>query len=417
MPFFPREEKDIVSEALQRMSRSTNITQLAPGGKARFFLTTVAREQARQQALFDANLLQPYIKYSEGKFLDFFGDMLNLPRVEATHAGAANENFMFYVQSGRFTDLNSGSPFTVPVGTVVGTVPFDGTTVTPGLEVQDTIEYRTTESVVCEPTASYVYAPVRATVEGAYASVPRNALTQHGFDGYALAGTNLLKCTNKYAIDNGVDRESNESYRYRLANIFTARSQAMYVSIRLAALSIAGVADVVMVNAEQGPGTFALYIRSITPSVSPELVTAVSTAVNEVVAYGIRPFISAPRTLGMEMVAAVNWSPRASKEEIAIGYTNMRNIVEETINELDIGEALNLTDLIVAMLDVAPKANRIGQNMVNTFEEVYVHRSNPTAESVTTRNLVFSDYIEPLYNERILLETSTRYRGIQFITF
>lgn len=417
MPFFPREEKDIISESLQRMNNQTNITQLAPGGKARFFLTSIIREQARQQNTFDANLLQSYIKYSDGKFLDFFGDMLNIPRIEATHAESQNNNFMFFVQSGQFGDLNNGASFSIPSGTTVGTVPFEGNTVTPGLEYQSVIEYKTVEPVTCEPTSSYVYAPIRASVEGSYSSVPRNTLQQHSFNGYSLASRNGLKCTNKFAIDNGVDRERDESYRYRLSNIFTARNQAIYASIRLAALSIPGVSDVVMVNAEQGPGTFGLYIKSLTPSVSPELVTSVSNAVNEVVGYGIRPFISAPKTLGLEFVAAVNWSSRATAEEIAVGYTAMRNAVENTINNLDIGEALDLEDLIQVMLEAAPKANRIGRNLVNTFEEVYAHRYSPKSNSVTTRNLIFTDTISPLYNERILLETSTRYRGIQFLTF
>lgn len=417
MPFFPREEKDIVSEALQRMNRQTNITQLAPGGKARFFLTTVAREQAKQQGLFDANLLQPYIKYSEGKFLDFFGDMLNLPRIEATHAQTTSDNFMFYVQSGKFGDINSGSSFNIPAGTTIGTVPFEGSTITPGLEVQSVIEYKTTEAVTCPADNSYVYVPIRASIEGSYSSIPRNTLTQHSFNSYSLASTNALKCTNKFAIDNGIDRERDESYKYRLSNIFAARNQAMYASIRLAALSIAGVADVVMVNAEQGPGTFGLYVKSTTPTASPELVNAVATAVGEVAAYGNRPFVSAPQTLGLELVAAVNWSSRASAAEIATGYNAMRNVVEEIINNLDIGQAIDLTNLLEDMLDAAPKANRIGRNQPNTFEEVYAHRYSPVNTAATIRNLIFTDEISPLYNERILLETSTRYRGIQFITF
>ena len=416
MPFFPREEKEIISEALQQMNRQTNITQLAPGGKARFFLTTIAREQSRQQDVFDVNLLQPYIKYANGKFLDFFGDMLNLPRIESTHAEASNSNEMFYVQSGTFGDINAGSPFTVPVGTTISTIPFEGNTVTPGLERQPIIEYKTIRSVICEPDSSFVYFPIRASVEGELSSVPRNTLVRHNFTSYSLSGDNLLKCTNKFAIDNGVDRERDESYRYRLSNIFAARNQAVYASIRLAALSVAGVADVVMIGSEQGPGTFALYIQSITPSVSPQLISSVSSSVSRVTSYGERPFISAPRTLGLEFVAAVNWSARAKKEEIAIGYTNMRNIVEEKINELDIGETIDFDELIDAMKDAAPKVNSIGRNTPKRFEEIYVHRASPIGgESI--RNLVLNNKLSPLYNERILLETSTRYRGIQFITF
>ena len=416
MPFFPREAKDIVSESLQRMSRQTNITQLTPGGKARFFLSTVSEEQERQQTLFDSNLLQPYIKYSDGKLLDFFGDMLKLPRIEATHAEVTSNNFMFYVQSGVFGDINGVSAFTLPASTAITTVPFQGNVFTPGLESQPAIGYKTLQSVVCQPNSSFIYIPIRADIEGEASSLPRNTLSLHTFTGYSLSSRSLLKCTNRFAIDSGVDRERDDSYRFRLSNLFAARNQAIYASVRLAALSVPGVADVTLINAEQGPGTFGLYIRSITPSVSPSLVNAVSTAVGEVVGYGIRPFVSAAKTLGLELVTAVNWSSRSTTEEISAGYAAMRNIVEDTINGLGNGEPLDLDELVVAMLGAAPGALSIGRNTPNKFEEAYLYRTSQSS-SDTTRNRVLSGVLSPLYNERLLLETSTRYKGIQFITF
>jgi uncharacterized phage protein gp47/JayE len=416
MPFFPREERDIVSEALQRMNQQTNITQLSPGAKARFFLATTGREQSKMYQQFDENLLQPYIRYSSGKFLDYFGDMLNLPRYEATHAEAQNDNFMFYVQSGKFGDINGGPGFTIPAGAQVSTLPFEGEIVSPGLETQPVITYTTTEDCLCDANASYAYVPIRATVEGDESSVPRNVLNKHNFSTYRLVANGLLLCTNRFAIDNGVNRETDDSYRYRLANLFKARAQAIEMSIRLAALSVPGVSDVVTVNAEQGPGTYALYIKGITPTVSPSLVTAVSWAVNGVTAYGIRPFVSAPVPLGVELVAAVNWSPRATAEEISVGYASMRNAAESFINDLDIGENLDLNELMDIMLGVAPKANRIGKATPNAFEEVYIYKQTPSG-SGTIRNLSIGTVIEPLYNQRVILETGNRYRGVQFITF
>lgn len=416
MPFFPRDERDIVTESLNRMNQQTNITQLSPGGKARFFIATTAREQAKQQQLFDQNLLQAYIKYSEGKFLDFFGDMLNLPRVGSRHAESTGNNFMFYAQSGKFGDLNAGSPFTIPAGTRVYTKPFEGEVVTPGLDTQPIIVYTTTEAAVCNAEESYVYVAVRASIEGDESSVPRNVLNEHDFSGYRLATNNGLKCTNRFAIDNGVNRESDPSYRFRLSNIFAARQQAMEASIRLAALSVPGVVDVTTVNSEQGPGTYALYVLGLTPTTSPALVTSVARAVAEVTSHGIRPFVSGPNPLGVEIVAAVNWSPRATKEDVASGYAAMRDRAETFINDLGIGEELDLNDLLLAMLDVAPLANQIGRITPNQFEEVYVYRQSYTGEDVT-RNFHFGDAVQPLYNQRVILETSTRYRGIQFITF
>jgi hypothetical protein len=416
MPFFPREEREIINESLERLDRDTNINQMAPGGKARFFLSTTAREQAKQQRLFDENLLQPYIHYAEGRFLDFFGDMLNVPRLEAAHAIAEDDNLMFYVDSGTFGDINNGAAISIPAGTSVSTESFSGEIVTPGIAEQPVVSYSTLVPVTGEADTSFVYAPVRSALEGIDSSVPRNVLNVHGFNSYTLSDTQRLKCTNRYAIDNGVDREEDESYRYRLSNVFRSRTMAVMASIRLAALAIPGVADVYLVNAEQGPGTFALYIKGITPTVSPDLIREVTQSVNLVTGYGIRPFISAPRPLGLELVAAVNWSPRAKAEEIAFGYVAMREAVEEVINALDIGEDIEMVNIIDSMLEAAPLAYRIGRNRPNKFEEIYLHKASPTGEG-SVRTLTFGEWLSPLYNERIILETSGRYRGIQFITF
>jgi uncharacterized phage protein gp47/JayE len=415
MPFFPRTENEIIKDSLERMSSNTNLTQLSPGGKVRFLISTTAREQAGQQALFDANLLQPYIKYSEGKFLDFFGDMLNLPRVEASHAESTGENFMFYVSSGNFGDINNGSSFVIPSGTVVHTVPFEGEILTPGIELQPTISYSLTSDVTCLPGESFVYAPIRANIEGEESTVPRNVLTAHEFTNY-LGGTGLL-CTNRYSIDNGTVRETDDAYKYRLQNIFRARSMGVLASIRLAALSVPGVSDIVEVNCEQGPGTYGIYVQSTAPTPSPQLIEEVSQAVALVSTYGVRPFVSAPQTLGLELVAAVQWSPRATTADIAQGYANMRNSIEDRLNITEIGEAVDFAALVDLILSSSNYALRMGRNKPNKFEETYVYKADPSNTSVSIRSILIGDSVTPLYNERVLLETGSRYRGIHFITF
>jgi len=416
MPFFPRPENEIIQGFLEQLNINTNITQLSPGAKARFFLAATGREQSSQQKVFDINLLQPYIKYADGRFLDFFGDMLNLPRVEASHAESTGENQMFYVDSGSFGDINGGATFTIPAGRTVFTATLEADIITPGIEVQPTIVYVTTADTICTPAASFAYASVRARVEGSEASLPRNVLQEHDFTGYSQSNDNTLKCTNRYAIDNGTDRESNQSYRYRLQNIFRARSLAVLAAIRLAALSVPGVADVVEVNVEQGPGTYGLYLKGVAPTVSPDLVERVSNATALVTGYGSRPFVSAPQTLGLELVVALQWSPRVTTEQIAQGYNAMRNATEERLNTTDLGESIEYAELIDIILDSSPFVLRIGRNVPNKFEEVYVYKQDPAGLG-TIRTLAFGDKVEPLYNERVLLETGNRFRGIQFITF
>lgn len=416
MVFFPRSEEEIVKDSLEKLRNNTRVTQLAPGGKVRFILETFGAEQADQNLLFDSNLLQPFIKYCDGRFLDYFGDMLNMPRYEATHGTTVGDNFFFYVDSGSFGDINGGSGFLIPSGTIINNPILEEQAITPGIEQQPQVTFTTTASVSCPSDGAFVYVSLRATAEGSESSVPRNVLTEHNFTGYSKSSQSLLKCTNRYSIDNGVARESDVSYRYRLQNAFNSKSFATYAAIRLAALSIPGVSDVSIVNCEQGPGTFTLYIDGIAPTVSPDLVTRVSEAVNAVTAEGIRGFITGHRVLGSEFILAVHWRSDATAAQKAIDFRNMRSYVEETLNDTRMGQELELRNLLDGIRSVTNNVHSFGRAKPNEFEQVYIYKTSPDGVG-SVRNIHVGKKIIPLYNEKVLLETGNRYRGIQFISF
>ena len=414
MVFFTRSFDDMVSDGIQKLSSNTNITNLSPGAKARFILDTVYREQSSQFRIFDTNLAQVYLKYAEGKFLDLFGDLLNLVRLQATHAEDKTENFMFYVDTGVFGDVNSGADFAIPVNTLVSTVASESGVVTPGLETQPVVEYRTIEEVTCVAGESLVFAPVRARIEGTQSTVAKNVIRKHGFAGYAQSSLKTLKCTNLHAIQSGTDRERDPAYRFRLKSVFRARSLAVRAAIRLAALSVPGVSDIVDVNAEQGPSSFSLYVKGLTPTTSPRLLREVFDTVSAVTSMAEKPFVLAPTPSGLEFVTTVTWSPRATQDQIATGYAQMRTALENYLSRTEIGEEVIFADLIAILLTAAPLALRIGGVKPNQFDEVYVHRADPAVENSTTKTLVYGDRLSPLYNEIIILETSGRFRGIQF---
>jgi uncharacterized phage protein gp47/JayE len=420
MPFFKKDYADMVTRGLQVLRDKSGITQLSPGAKARMILDAVYQEEYNQHTLFDSNLMQAFLRYCEDKFLDFFGDMLNILRFEATTAISTTEhnNFMFYVDSGTFGDINSGVDFIIPSGRTVSTIEFPVETPTyaeaQGIDRQTIIQYDTTTDTICRADSSFVYADIRARVEGRNSNVPRSVLRRHNFTSYTLSSNELLKCTNKYAISSGRPRESDDAYRYRLMNSRKARERANKIAIRLAALSVPGVADVSHVNYEQGPGTASIYILSFVPTTSPTLVDQVQVAIDQVAANGTRQYALAPQPLGLEFVISVNW--RSGTTETAKGntYASIRNTIERTLNGLTIGQELDLVDLAAIVSRSTNNILTIGLQRPGYFEEVYVYRNSPDGAGVR-KSLYSGDYIKPLYNERIMLETSTRYRGVQFL--
>jgi hypothetical protein len=415
MTFFDRTEQEIVANSLEQLTQNTNITQLTPGASARALLDIVSREQGIQHKIFDTNLMQAFIRFADNRFLEFFGDMMNLPIREARHAETDAYNFYFYVSSGVFGDINGGTDFVIPAGTIVSTVPFVGQVITPGIDSQEQINYVTTEDITCVSSESFVNATISASIEGSSSNVPRNVLNQHNFTSYSTSGQSLLKCTNRYSISNGEDRESPQSYKFRLANIFKAREMAGPMAIRLAALSVPGVSDIKEVMCEQGMGSYSIYVKSVNPTTSPKLLQEVSNICYQVSSYGLRPFILAPVPIGLEFICAVRWANRATVDDIARGYISMRDALEERLNTTDIGEIVVLADLVDVLLSSTRYAVAIGANSPNKFESVYVYKNDPSSDG-TIRNITAGDKIVPLYNERIILETSGKYRGIQFLT-
>lgn len=424
MPFFPKDYEKMVSTGLQRMRANTTVSQLSPGAKARFLLETVLTEQAAQYSHFDINMMQAFVRWAEGRFLDLFGDIMQVPRWLPTVASVDidHSNFMFYVDSGTFGDVNKGMDFVIPAGTTVSTADFDvemtQTTESSSSAVTSRelpkITYTTQGDVVCSASHSHVYVSIKAQIEGGDSDVPRNALLKHNFTSYSMSERGLLKCRNKYSITNGRDRESDESYRYRLMNAFKAKERANKIAVRLAALSVPGVADLAEINCEQGPGTYSLYVESVGATASPGLIGSIAAAVEPVSAFGVRPFVLAPIPLGLSFVVALRWRDKTTETEKLIVQANIREMMEGFLNSHGIGDNVNLEALAASVATTSEEIVGLGYLQAGKFEEVYVHRSSPDGGGVK-KTLFEGDTVTSLYNERPLLETSTRYRGIQFL--
>jgi hypothetical protein len=253
-----------------------------------------------------------------------------------------------------------------------------------------------------------------AIFEGSDSNVPRNVLNKHSFTSYTFSSNNSLKCTNKFSIATGRDRESDESYRFRLSNIFQAREIGHATSIRLSALSVPGVTNIKNVNTEQGPGTFSIYVQSSTPTTSPSLLGQVSLAIQSVSPAGVKAFVLAPEPLGLEFIATITFSANATKQDISQAYIDMRDAAEDFISNLNIGDSLLIRDLIDTMIFSNRYVLSIGDEKPNSFDNIYMYRVS-SFSPVPDRSEFFGTEVVPLYNERIILETNTRHRGIKFI--
>lgn len=157
---------------------------------------------------------------------------------------------------------------------------------------------------------------------------------------------NYLNIYNKDAIINGTEEESDENYRYRLANFYTANARANETALRLAALSVPGVSDVILEKYKYGIGNTNIIVISQDPITNNGLLAAVEQNVVSVNASSEDITVSAPKyegiTLRCKILFKEDLEDASSKDQIIESIK--RNIITY-INSLTIGESLNFNEI------------------------------------------------------------------------
>ena len=144
--FYENKYSELMSNAIQELRSTTDITQLTPGAKARALLEIVNRELGAAYRQFSSDFIKGYIKDAGGQDLDLLGELMGVTRSEATRndVTAENEIQKFYVKIGTFGAINliNGVPtsLTISAGTVIQSSP-EG-------EIRP-IQYRLKNNVVC----------------------------------------------------------------------------------------------------------------------------------------------------------------------------------------------------------------------------------------------------------------------------
>lgn len=157
---------------------------------------------------------------------------------------------------------------------------------------------------------------------------------------------NYLNIYNKDAIINGTEEESDENYRYRIANFYTANARANETALRLAALSVPGVSDVILEKYKYGIGNTNITVISQDPITNNGLLAAVEQNVVSVNASSEDITVSAPNyegiTLRCKILFKEDLNESSTKDDIIESIK--RNIISY-INSLTLGETLNFNEI------------------------------------------------------------------------
>lgn len=398
MAFIRREYEEIIDAALRQLTAQTNITQLAPGSKARALLEIVSRQLSQQYQIFDTNLANTFVSTARGEALDLIGELVGLERLPPVTAGTiiGSQNVIFYVATGTFGAINGNAIITIPKGTRIWSTPS-------AVGSDDSIIFLVSQVTELPIAGNEVALPVEATQQGEVFNVGQDTLTNHNFQGYLLSEDGTLLVRNKAAITNGRDIESDADFRFRISRQVTASEMANETAIRLAALSVPGVADVEIVPYVRGLGTFGVYVKSLDARVADDLVQAVQESIDIVQALGNRGFSLKPKEIGIEMDLTLTMRETVTVNQQSDIARTVVNAVYDYVNNLNIGEDFIVNEVVQRVLEVDERIKNVG--VANKpIDDLKVWVTSRVADN-RIRYTLPGDYTAA-FDEKVLIEYS-----------
>lgn len=349
---FKKNYGELVQRSLNYLKANTRITNTNIGGITRSLIEIINKNISEYYDILDVNMNMGFLSTSEGYFLDLIGDLFNMPRIQATAANASSVDGVqkFYVVSGYLIDkVPSGI---IPANTVVSST--DGS-----------LNYYISADTNFSASATEVYVPITANAVGTKLNVPQNTLVSHNLN------ISDLFTTNEKSIVSGTDTESDANYKYRLMNATVAAEKANEISVRLAALSVNGVADVIIKPYARGIGSFDVIVIPVEGIATDSLISSVQSAINDVTACGMKGTAIKPTIVPVDIEVKLIFNNNATDFEKSDIKSQVKTSIEKYTTNIPLGGEFIYNELIQQIMDVS-------QKIKDTMVTCYFFREEPT---------------------------------------
>jgi len=382
--------------------RSVGITYFPKNSKGRALALSMSKENELASRLFNQNANRMYPRYASGDLLELICAIFGVFREQPTRANAFiyEQNQVFYVNGGgTFGSINSGADIVLPSGTIINTSKINNS--------DSEITFKLTTQITLSAASTTAYANIEATKEGKQFNVGKNALTEHSFTGYSSYIADTLKTTNRYAIVNGQDRETEEELRFKLSIAATANEAANDSSIRMALLKVPGLVDMKLIRYFDGIGTSGAFVLGQGNECPPSLVSQSQESVNQKTGNANMTTVYSPPQLGVGFSTKVNLSEPITINEQNEIESSLLDIIERTILALRIGGTLNLRSLITQLYRVDQRIVSFGKEPeVSSFDTLYTYRTSTVTGDRIRYEWIDQEVITPKEHEIIITESS-----------
>jgi hypothetical protein len=326
-----------INNVKTRLSNRSALKNLVPGTIAGDLIETISIELNNTDIAANIYADKTNIAIASAQDLDKIGEFFGNKRLSSVTPTITDTMrvLKFYVESGTFGNINNAQNITVPAGTSVE-----------GVSEFSLFKFVTEKELILPAGASELYFGAKL-VSGLNDIIPANTLNAHNFVTYTDNANSSLKVTNSFVVGSGRLLEKDDNYRARIKYTMRAYPKTNTTAITDYINSIPGVAKVVINTAPTTGGTLNIYVQSISPYTSDEVIQNIEAALSEFVNPWCSFNILRPNYIGLKVNLALKISNLAQYQ----GNTSFQKLITESLSKYInnfAGEYFDLNYLITA---------------------------------------------------------------------
>lgn len=136
-----------------------------------------------------------------------------------------------------------------------------------------------------------------------------------------------------------------EAFRYRITKQIQIVASANQMAIRLAALSVEGVQDVMMKRYTHGTGSFSVYVISENTITPQRILDLVQEAIDDCEAFGVRGEVFRPITMEIDLKARIIFNKTVADLDRKLAIAQAQDVLKNYINSRNVGEEISINEI------------------------------------------------------------------------
>ncbi len=356
--FLEQESTVVVSRRVIDKLEAAGLNASTPGSHIRTLLDIFLEE--RVEILRDIRFVASaaFLSLARGAYLDMLGrDLFGLVRTLPNPASATEIDGNILVTSSagplaNFLPVDSGGYY-IPVGIRI-------------LDITGEITYTTNKKIYVENAATQAFISAQADQSGPSYNVPAGALVSIDLNG--------VNVSNLSSIANGAPQEDDDNFRFRISNAHLGAQGRNETAIRIAALSIPGVSNVVINNAAFGPGTIGVLVIPAANSVSVSTMEAVRAAISRVAAREVSVIVDSPVYLSFSVEYAFSGINLSEPEKNSVknqAISNFSNLLSGASDGTTIDPNSIVSNIVAGFPGLQGRATKLCVNGIPQLTKKY----------------------------------------------